>query len=112
MRPAVGQFCAAVIGRWSRSEGPKKGPTKKRMVRSAPRFGVPYSKGVLLASGLLGLPRSPQLPVGLGALSPAGRLWAPELLRLPASARSPSGLTQIRVWALGFRDEGPCRGGV
>ena len=49
----------------------------------------PYGLGNLIFYGLLasGL-RSPQLPVGLGALSPAG-LWAPELPRLPASARSP-----------------------
>ena len=29
------------------------------------------------------------MPVGLGALSPAGGLWAPELSSLPTSARSP-----------------------
>ena len=52
----------------------------------------PFSKGDL--TGYLPcLPRSPQLPVGLGALSPAEGLWAPELPRLPASARSPSQFT-------------------
>ena len=39
----------------------------------------------LFASNLPGLP----LPLGLGAPSPAGGPWAPELPRLPASVRSP-----------------------
>ena len=56
---------------------------------------------MLLASDLAGLPRSPQLLVGLGAPLPAGNLVTPDLPRLPASVRSPCstgpGLTQSRV---------------
>ena len=42
----------------------------------------------VLANGLPRLPRSPQLPVGLGAPSPAAGLLAPEPPCLPASVRS------------------------
>ena len=55
--------------------GGVRGPRKRTIAgtqRLGARFGVPYSR--LLASGLPGLPRSPQPPVGLGALSPAGGL--------------------------------------
>ena len=67
------------------------------------------SMGVKADVFLQCLSRSPQLPVGLGTLSPAGGLWAPDLLRLPASARSPCSTDRgsltlgFRVWGLGFR---------
>ena len=58
--------------------------TSWRMVRSAPWFGVPHSKGDLTGY-------SPDLPgrTGSSVASRKGGLLAPEPFRLPASVRSP-----------------------
>ena len=55
-----------------------------------------------------GLPRSPQLPVGLG--SAAGRLWAPEEPRLPASLRSTARCISGSVRVQDLRLRVPCSG--
>ena len=76
-------------------EGPER-PSKKKLQARIASVGVPRPAGLS--------PRSPQLSVGLGALSPAGGLKAPELPRL---LDGPAGLTEFglgfRVSGLGFR---------